>query len=169
MGHDGDPWSYRFFPFEIGVFLLGVVAYRIGKHVPVPRQIAMAAWLVAVAAIGIHMPEYLVSHRFLFLIIFAAALPMIFELTKDWRFDRFLADLSFPLYLCHWPLAMIAWRWPDFWPGMPATVMAILYSCGLVIFVERPLDRWRHARIRPTDGVADAKRGDVAELPVRGF
>jgi peptidoglycan/LPS O-acetylase OafA/YrhL len=86
------------------------------------------------------------SNRFLFLVIFAAMLPAIFDLTKDWRFDRFLADISFPLYLSHWPIAMIAWRWPEFWPGMPAIAMSIIYSCALVIYVERPLDRWRHAR-----------------------
>jgi peptidoglycan/LPS O-acetylase OafA/YrhL len=27
MGHDVDPWNYRFFPFEIGLFILGVAAY----------------------------------------------------------------------------------------------------------------------------------------------
>jgi peptidoglycan/LPS O-acetylase OafA/YrhL len=108
----------------------------------------MAAYIAVVAAIA-SFP--LINHRFLFLIIFATMLPMIFELTKNWRFDRFLADTSFPLYLCHWTLAMTAWRWPYFWPGMPATVMAIIYSCGLVIFVERPIDRWRHARLRGPD------------------
>jgi peptidoglycan/LPS O-acetylase OafA/YrhL len=157
MGHDVDPWTYRFFPFEIGVFLLGVIAYRVGKHIPATRSVSMATYIVAVAAIAIHLPEYLVSHRFLFLVIFAAILPMIFELTKDWRFDRFLADISFPLYLCHWPLAMIAWRWPAFWPGMPATVLAILYACALVIWVERPIDRWRHARFRGSSRINSSR------------
>ena len=154
MGHDVDPWTYRFFPFEFGVFLLGVIAYRVGKQLPASRPLSIAVFIVAVAAIGIHLPEYLVSHRFLFLFIFAATLPMIFELTKDWRFDRFLADISFPLYLCHWPLALIAWRWPASWPGMPATFFAIIYACALVVLVERPIERWRHARLRASAGSA---------------
>ena len=33
MGHDVDPWTYRFFPFEIGLFVLGIAAYRISKIV----------------------------------------------------------------------------------------------------------------------------------------
>ena len=154
MGHDVDPWTYRFFPFEFGVFLLGVIAYRVGKQLPASRPLSIAVFIVGVAAIGIHLPEYLVSHRFLFLFIFAATLPMIFELTKDWRFDRFLADISFPLYLCHWPLALIAWRWPASWPGMPATFFAIIYACALVVLVERPIERWRHARLRASAGSA---------------
>lgn len=34
MGHNVDPWNYRFFPFEIGLFVLGIAAYRISKLVP---------------------------------------------------------------------------------------------------------------------------------------
>lgn len=144
----------QFFSFELGVFLLGVIAYKIGNHLPAARSLSITACAVAVAAIAIHLPEYLVSHRFLFLFMFAAILPMIFELTKDWRFDRFLADNSFPLYLCQWPLALIAWRWPAFWPGMPATFFAIIYACALVVLVERPIERWRHARFRARAGSA---------------
>ncbi len=146
MGHDADPWAYRFFPFEIGVFLIGVIAYRIAPRISSQRSTPVLAYVIMVGALGIYFPAFLVNHRFLFLVIFAALLPTIFELTKDWRADRFLADTSYPLYLCHWPIVIVAWRWPHAWPGMPATIMAIIYACGLVIFIERPIDRWRHAR-----------------------
>ncbi|MFY9958430.1 hypothetical protein [Bradyrhizobium sp.] len=33
MGHDVDPWNYRFFPFEIGLFMLGVAAFRVSSMV----------------------------------------------------------------------------------------------------------------------------------------
>jgi peptidoglycan/LPS O-acetylase OafA/YrhL len=106
--------------------------------------------MVAIAVLGVHFPHYFVEHRFVFLFLFAAILPIVFELTKDWRVDRFLADLSFPLYLVHWPIMMLALNWPKpvaSWPGMVPTILSIAAAAMLAVIVERPIDKWRRARI----------------------
>ena len=163
-GHDVDPWSYRFFPFELGVFLLGVIAYKVARYIPTVQWVSMMAYVAVVAAIVAYLPDYLATNRFLFLFAFAAFLPMIFELTKDWRADRFLADMSYPLYLVHWPImflvSSVSKPIPS-WPGMTATILAVASSCALVIWVERPIDQWRQSRFRDQSGrplkSADAK------------
>jgi peptidoglycan/LPS O-acetylase OafA/YrhL len=143
VGHDVDPWSYRFFPFEIGVFLLGAIAYRISKFTPSSRWVSLSVYVVTVAAVGAYLPQYLTDHRFVFLMAFAAVLPMIFELTKNWPADRFLADMSFPLYLVHWPILLLLQNQPSIVPTLVSVLCAVL----LVVYVERPIDDWRHYRL----------------------
>jgi peptidoglycan/LPS O-acetylase OafA/YrhL len=144
MGHDVDPWNYRFFPFELGSFLLGVIAYRVSKVAPASRSVSFFAYVVTVGAVGVYLPPYLSEHRFLFLLAFAAVLPMIFELTKNWPVDQFLADMSFPLYLVHWPVVLLLYHQPSIVP----TFVSVLCAALLVVYVERPIDSWRHSRLR---------------------
>ncbi len=159
IGHDVDPWNYRFFPFEIGVFLLGVIVYRIYKFIPSSRWVSFSAYVVTVIAVGAYLPPYLAHHRFVFLVMFAAVLPMIFELTKDWPADQFLADMSFPLYLVHWPIVLMLHDRP----GIIALMISVLCAALLVVYVERPIDNWRHSRLA---GLQQRRVGRArAELP----
>jgi peptidoglycan/LPS O-acetylase OafA/YrhL len=160
IGQDVDPWSYRFFPFEIGVFLLGVIAYRISKFTPSSGWISFSVYVVAVVAIGAYLPPYLVNHRFVFLVVFAAVLPMIFELTKNWSADRFLADMSFPLYLVHWPVVLLLHNQPSIVP----TLVSIGCAALLVVYVERPIDDWRHSRLLVEPKHRDGRRTRVSLL-----
>jgi peptidoglycan/LPS O-acetylase OafA/YrhL len=71
-------------------------------------------------------------------------------LTRSWRVDRFLADMSFPLYLAHWPVLFFVHDylprpWPEF-PGIVPAIASVPAAAALVIFVERPIERWRQAR-----------------------
>lgn len=139
---NADPWSYRFFPFELGVFLLGVIAYRVSKSIPSNVWASYAAFALAVTVVCVQLPLHLFEYRFVYLVVFAALLPMIFELTKDWPMDQFLADMSFPLYLVHWPIVLMLHNRPAVLNIMLSLVCAAL----LVAYVERPIDRWRHSR-----------------------
>ncbi len=69
------------------------------------------------------------------------------------EFDRFLADMSFPLYLAHWPVWLfcrdfLPVPWPEF-PGIVPALASVLAAAGLVVLVERPIERWRQARTAP--------------------
>lgn len=159
LGTSADPWSYRFFPFELGTFLLGAVAYRISAARRFDRRIGLALYVLLIGGLGLYFPAYLSDHRFAFLAMFAAVLPAIFDLTKDWKFDQFLADMSFPLYLVHWPTMFVAALIPapfKSWPGMLGVVASIALAAILVVLVERPIERWRHANLkaRSTDDKA---------------
>lgn len=63
------------------------------------------------------------------------------------RLDRFLGDLSFPLYLVHWPTIALL---KPLWGGQPGlggkalTLLVILaVTLALYALVDRPLERWR--------------------------
>jgi peptidoglycan/LPS O-acetylase OafA/YrhL len=152
MGHNGEPWNYRFFPFEIGLFLLGVVTYKVSRIVAWrPSQGLLYVILaLTVAAILEWDRLYAYCNPFVYLFIFAAFLPYVFALTRSWKVDRFLADMSFPLYLAHWPVWILIRDfmpvpWPQF-PGLVPAVASVAAAAALVIFVERPIERWRQAR-----------------------
>ena len=91
---------------------------------------------------------------FVYLFAFAALLPYVFALTRSWKFDRFLADMSFPLYLVHWPVWLfirdrVPVPWPEY-PGIVPAVASVAAAALLVVFGEWPIERWRQARIAST-------------------
>jgi peptidoglycan/LPS O-acetylase OafA/YrhL len=79
----GDPWTYRFFPFELGYFLLGALAYRyrslldgfvperIGKYCAYPLAIGFAAFSLPVHPATLIYP-----------LVLACILPFIFRMTE---------------------------------------------------------------------------------------
>jgi peptidoglycan/LPS O-acetylase OafA/YrhL len=177
MGHDADPWNYRFFPFEIGLFLLGAAAYRVST---------MAAWrpgpmilkIVFTALVGsilgydwLGLPHGSFN-SFAYLFVFAALIPCVFNLTRSWRFDRFLADMSFPLYLVHWPVGSLSIYIRDYfllpapeYRGLVPAIASVAAAALLVIFVERPVERWRQSRIGPRPAAAGEAGPAAGEHP----
>jgi peptidoglycan/LPS O-acetylase OafA/YrhL len=186
MGHDVDPWNYRFFPFEIGLFMLGVAAYRISSMVawqpsPTILKIVFAAVVGSIVGYGtLGLPHGSFS-SFAYLFIFAALLPYVFNLTRSWRFDRFLADMSFPLYLAHWTVGgmsiYIRDRFlptPPEYRGILPAIASIAAAALLVIFVERPVERWRQSRIAlakagpPAAGEVSPAAGELSARQLSG-
>jgi peptidoglycan/LPS O-acetylase OafA/YrhL len=161
MGHDIDPWNYRFFPFEIGLFLAGVATYRIWSALawkPNPTILAIIFLGLVVSILdytdlGLPHGSYA---SFAYLFVFAALVPYVFELTRSWKVDRFLADMSFPLYLAHWPVAAIWVYFRDYlhlsppWPeyrGLISEILSVVAAALLVIVLERPVEKWRQSRL----------------------
>jgi peptidoglycan/LPS O-acetylase OafA/YrhL len=172
MGHDVDPWIYRFFPFEIGLFLAGVAAYRVSSALKLkPNTAILGLLFVALVVSIVDYTDLGLPHgpyaSFLYLFAFAAAIPYVFELTRSWKVDRFLADMSFPLYLAHWPVGGI-WVyfrdylhlssvWPNY-PGLVPAIASVIAAALLVIFLERPVERWRQSRLTSAQVKAPATR-----------
>jgi peptidoglycan/LPS O-acetylase OafA/YrhL len=138
--------------------MLGVAAYRVSSMVawqPSPKILL----IVFTALVGSILEYNLLGlpnglfNSFVYLFIFAALIPYVVNLTRHWRFDRFLADMSFPLYLVHWlVLIFIRDRFlppsPEYRGIVPA-IASVAAAALLVIFVERPVERWRQSRIVP--------------------
>jgi peptidoglycan/LPS O-acetylase OafA/YrhL len=186
MGHDVDPWNYRFFPFEIGLFMLGVAAYRVSSMVawqPNPNllKIAFTALVLSIVGYGLPGPSHDSFKSFVYLFIFAALIPYIFNLTRSWRFDRFLADMSFPLYLVHWPVGSLSIfirdRFllpPVEYRGLVPAIASVAAAALLVILVERPVERWRQSRIGlakvgpPATAEVSPAAGELSARPLGG-
>jgi peptidoglycan/LPS O-acetylase OafA/YrhL len=106
-----DPWTYRFFPTELALFLAGGLAWRVTPWVRGTLGAAFrplcpyATWLVIglIVAYGA-LPGY--SSGLLkasaFYLVFLVCLPFVFAHSRSNRTDRAIGDLSYPLYISHW-------------------------------------------------------------------
>ncbi len=103
-GFNVDPWSYRFFPTELVFFLMGIIAYHIYKKYKtininkiylVTILIIIISFTITYSFINIDWISYI------YLFIFFIALPFIFILTKNWKRDNYIGELSYPIYISH--------------------------------------------------------------------
>jgi peptidoglycan/LPS O-acetylase OafA/YrhL len=100
-----DPWSYRFFPFELSLFLFGALAHqillprveRLCDAVPRLENVAVAALLVMIVALPMAGDYYLLKKGFLLLVL-TLALPFLFLFQKRNSWDRTIGELSYPIY-----------------------------------------------------------------------
>lgn len=75
--------------------------------------------------------------------------PRLFELTRNTAWDKYLGELSYPLYICHF---MFGWLLlPDTVSGVYAALFLSLAASVLLYHaVDRPIDRWRQDRFEKT-------------------
>ena len=151
-------------PLQLGFFAAGMLAWRLGRALPSAFRGTLGALLGAGllgVVLGFDRLAQLSSTGSLLLLLAAAILgiPALFARTQTSGWDRRLGDLSYPVYLCHLiPVHVLATQGPAVF-GVPHftqtaayPLLAILLSCLLAWLlnraVEKPLDRWRQARLR---------------------
>lgn len=143
-GLDHDPWFYRFFPFELPLFVLGMLSFRLFNQIEMlPFSKSKAVALVATGGL-IVLGQYFVlntpeQYGFIAAAAAAAVVPVAFAAFKDLSIDRFVGELSFPIYLVHFPIAQFLNS--NYFVVVGAS---LLVSCLIVIGLDRPLDRLRH-------------------------
>ncbi|KFF59370.1 hypothetical protein JF66_11840 [Cryobacterium sp. MLB-32] len=113
-----DPWTYRFFGFEIAFFLIGVLLFRYtssrGASVDrVPRKLRAGIVFGGLAGIFLVAPRLFgwatgvspfMAHYVVPLVLvvaIGATIPSLFALTKRWKWDAKLGAYSYPIYLSH--------------------------------------------------------------------
>jgi peptidoglycan/LPS O-acetylase OafA/YrhL len=78
-------------------------------------------------------------------------LPWLFAATRTQRIDRLLGELSYPVYICH---VLIIWVVGTgvFAVGrgrfLLVVALVLLAAAVLYRFVDEPIDRLRHARLK---------------------
>jgi len=101
-----DPWTYRFFPFELAFFIAGSLAYIFYKHIQhkvISPSIGYVLLFLCVLGVfivdEIKMDENL--RNTLFYILVLCSLPYLFISFKNNPIDRYIGELSFSLYISH--------------------------------------------------------------------
>ncbi len=132
---DFDPWTYRFFPTELALFLAGALAYHgyralRGRRL-LPAAIAWPALIGVLACVlgyralpwPLRGAVYGLSPL---VVLLPLALPFVFHLTARWRLDRAIGELSYPVYLVHmlFCFAMAALGWP-MWTATSGAVVPL--------------------------------------------
>lgn len=152
-------WFSRIFPFALTYFMAGSLAYRGYVWIAIhgnnlSRSRAVAAYATASCLTLLLLTllfDRLPFGQIIYLAATAVCLPGIVAAGRRISFDGILGDLSYPIYLIH-PLFMIVVIESSKVPSIPAEAIAIastlLISLALVYLIERPVDRYRQARIR---------------------
>jgi len=155
----GIPWLSPAFPpgfayvphgAALLYFGVGALAWRLsGPDRPSVRRSILIVALLALplAAVGPFVNGAVA-------LAFALALPILFRLTRSIRGDRFIGELSFPVYVVHVPIffglekliapgdpsPQVAWE-----RGALTLVLSLAVSVILILAVERQVDRFRRS------------------------
>jgi len=151
QGLNFDPWTYRFFPVEVGSFVFGILLYRSmpQRRASVTTQQLAIAGLIMSTLILSTFPDTWIT-RIVFYGYVAWALPLAFQRTRNNAADRYLGELSYPIYLVH--LLAISIALYSGWSGMPLSLLIVVMVGGSAVLlhelVQRPVDRLRASLVR---------------------
>ncbi len=170
LGLDNDPWTYRFFPFELALFVAGMLGCRFyrAKYAylkKVVSKIDLQRWwsksiYVIVLFLLFFMMKWLelllgkfINENYAVLVIYllwACLLPFLFAISKSLSWDRFVGELSYPVYLVHvFVISVVgillkALGWSDFWWGGVSALLSLFAAWLVFAIVISPLDKHRH-------------------------
>lgn len=150
-----DPWTYRFFPTEIVFFLLGILSYKtyrkVQKFKPNTALLYTLFGLILCFTIlfdRITMP----GKSYMYLVTFSACMPFIFILSKKWKYDRYLGELSYPIYIAHLlvqtVLMLLNKEDIGIGKGLTLSAVTVLVAIALNELVMKRIELIRQARIR---------------------
>jgi peptidoglycan/LPS O-acetylase OafA/YrhL len=120
----------------------------------VPKAVG---WIVNVALLALMIMLPAVSDalhingeitRWAMYVLIALAIPFVFNAFKTFALDRWIGDLSYPLYLVH--LLMIG-AVLTFIPNAPYAAWvaiggSLVLSALTLVLIDHPVDRWRQKR-----------------------
>lgn len=149
-----DPWIYRFFPTELAFFLMGVVSYHIYKKIQnlnIEKIYLKLIWFCVIGVTLFHSFLPLPRKDSLYLIGFFITLPFVFILTKNWKKDAYIGELSYPIYISHILIFTVikAFNIPIAGSGLGITlaILTIGFSVILNNVVAKRVEKIRQKRV----------------------
>jgi peptidoglycan/LPS O-acetylase OafA/YrhL len=151
LGLPPRPWQYEFFPCILMFFLLGTLSYRLYDFLKQKSFDRRYGWLAlplisGYSISGVLHGQYGFTNDIIvltFYVMIGLLIPFLFLASKSVRWDRFIGDLSYPLYIVHMPVIKAVGLRPS--AETLIVIWSIALSICLVLLVDRPLDRWRHS------------------------
>jgi peptidoglycan/LPS O-acetylase OafA/YrhL len=152
-GLNHDPWNYRFFPNEIVFFLAGILMYRIYRFIKNKsfKFISFYSFFFYFSYLIFYqfLPHERTKQLVLFILSFIF-IPFIFNLFKNNKVDRFIGELSFPVYVSHFLIIDILTHFtklPHQFLGLSTTIISIIFSILILKFIINPINTFRQSRL----------------------
>ena len=155
---NNDPWTYRFFPNEILFFLLGILSHRKSKTIlevvkinPLFLQFA----LIIIIVFYFDLPDYTIdllpfsTNSILLFFTIYFSIPILFNYYRQVKLDRYIGELSFPIYISHMFVFYIvkAIGVGNFISEI-VIIGTIMFSVLLVQFISNPVEKFRQKRVQ---------------------
>lgn len=139
------------------LFLLGMLAYWAWRAThPLLSSVRLSSIAVAITAVIItggliYMRRVLNDDVLLF--AFGVLLIPLFHLTKNALWDRAIGELSYPIYVAHWPLILYFTPSGRVDVSLVVVALTVVAAIGLHLLVVMPIDAWRArlATCKPSD------------------
>ncbi|MEO0644775.1 MAG: acyltransferase [Cyanobacteria bacterium J06650_10] len=163
LGYRHDPWTYRFFPTELGLFLFGTISYRLYKTCKkrgfLTKKKNCTVSIVFLSTLFLYQFLPFKEGYFVhiqdssFLILAGISLPFIFEFSKVSKLDRRIGELSYPIYLSHlWIISVVLPVLNGYdltmYLGEITVLLSIVTSYILIKTISDPIEKVRQHRIR---------------------
>ena len=169
--HLEDPWGYRFFPFELGYFLFGALAYRYRAKMDwiIPKKFGMPIlYALVILLVMFRLPLHLPTLTYP--LTLALLLPAMFRTSATNKTDRMVGELSYPFYIYHlFALTMaeelqrrVSARLDVAWVGLALT---LLLSVATLALETRYVEPWR-ARLSKGKSPAKVRTIEIPAIPV---
>lgn len=154
MGLNFDPWTYRFFLSEVGYFLLGAVAYKLLPFAKSINTVKIIPILMtfATAAFVVFYHEIASQYKYIALCtLFFIAIPVAFDFFKRSKIDRYIGELSYPVYLIHYITGMAVGSLVKDTAALAykteiVTAISIISSIIMMEALIKPIDSYRQKR-----------------------
>lgn len=152
IGASFSPWRYMFLPSVIYLFMLGAFAYHLwmGNWIKSLNKqdillMVITVFIIILTSMKLNNDgEIYRAYLPLQFMAIAFFIPLLFMLTKNWKYDYFIGELSYPIYLCHLLILHIAKAFDVQGDGKLVIAISLLFSILLVVAVDLPMHRWRH-------------------------
>ena len=134
------------FPSSFIYFSLGVLAWHYSKNKNYELTDKKVMLLFA-GCMGLMFAYTLFS--MIIILSFTVMVPRLFELTKHSKADRLIGELSYPLYIVHFPVLIYLWgcNIKQSHLGLLCFSITLVISILIHFIVERPIDKWRQKSI----------------------
>lgn len=163
-----------FFPFEISLFVLGMLGHRLyarGDFQRLADRVSVQgplSYIVAAAVLlgcmyahmrGILALSPVITHQAASLLSYlpwVLFLPVVFSIFRESRIDRFLGELSYPVYLIHYLVLVLlgqvlAGSGLEAFSAKFTAIVSVGVSIVLYLWVIRPIDRYRLRYIKAVE------------------
>lgn len=171
FGYRDSPWSYRFFPSELAMFLMGSAGYHFyawceRRHPELLRRGGLLA-LPAMVGVILFLFQFSVPLRALIVAgATAVSVPFVFGLTKKSRVDRWIGELSYPVYISHELIRLALIHYTGRADVLWMVLLTLVASVAIMLLIEWPVERLRaefvqRCRRRPSSGAPIASAPSV--------
>ncbi|MBE3022574.1 acyltransferase [Campylobacter sp. 7477a] len=147
-GLSNDPWSYRFILSELSFFFIGMIMYKVYKFGLyskfINNKILFFIGLLLFFTSGFfyfNLKDILMFNgidllKYIIYFLFIIFLPLFFVQTKDIKKDRYIGELSYPIYIIHALVIMVVHKIAN---GTILSLFAILGSILLSIILNKTI------------------------------
>ena len=158
LGSNNLAFSYHIFLSAAYFFGLGAISYQafdllesLRGHTDSSASAKWAEFACVLLGSCVLLASWRMGNERIFFLAIATMLlmPTLFRITKGIAIDRFFGELSYGVYIAHWPIILIAQA--AYAPkAVGANLVAgasILLAMLLYVVLEKPIDEWRQRRV----------------------